>query len=52
MYFFIVTTSFPDLLSVGGWHNRPAFTLFSVSPYRINPTKFIILHLFTNFKIY
>ena len=34
MFFPIATTSFPDLLSVGGWHNRPAFTLFSVLPYR------------------
>ena len=34
MFFSIATTSFPDLLSVGGWHNRPAFTLFSVLPYR------------------
>ena len=52
MFFPIATTSFPDLLSVGGWHNRPAFTLFSVSPYRINPTKFIILHFYTIFNTF
>ena len=50
MFFPIATTSFPDLLSVGGWHNRPAFTLFSVLPYRIIPTKFIILHFYLFFN--
>ena len=33
MYLSITTTSFSDLKkSVRGWHNRPAFTLFSVLP--------------------
>ena len=45
MYLSITTTSFSDLKkSVRGWHNRPAFTLFSVLPFNIGLLRQIVLY--------